>query len=172
MEGRLGATQNKDGFSSLALAMLSLYFTLFSASNTRLYCVFHLQFRFSPLMIIHPTMHASFSGRHLSFFHTGFKINWLMLIPMQCSAWRILALLPGAMQIKQQCNIPIHPSIQRISFAFSLQFCKHCTAPPNAIRLCFRESNAMQEPMYRYINLIWACMSAYFTDPKDKRREM
>jgi hypothetical protein len=74
-------------------------------------------------------MHASFSGLLAMactlVFHTGFKINWVMLIPMQCSAWRILALLPGAMQNKKQqcCMQHPHPPIQRISFAFSLQVC-------------------------------------------------
>ena len=63
------------------------------------------------------------------------------------NAWRILALLPGEMQIKQQGNIPIHPSRGSLLRFAGLHY---GTAPP--IHLSFRESN--EEPMYRYISLV------------------
>jgi hypothetical protein len=121
-------------------------------------------------------MHASFSGLLAMactlFSHTGFKSKLCDADPnaLQCLEDSCLASGCNANK-KQQCMQHPHPSIQTISFAFSLQVCKHCTP----IHLCFRESNACKnEAMYRYINLIWTCMSAYFIDPinKAKRREI
>lgn len=145
-----GATQNKDGFSSLALAMLSLYFTLFSASNTRvLYCCVFIYSSGFPLWWSStlPCMHLFQAcwQWHALFFHTqGLKVNCVMLIPMHCSAWRILALLPGAMQIKSSnaCNIPIHPSRRSL-----LHFlCRFASTAPQSISAFEKAMHARTKP--------------------------
>ena len=88
-----------------SLAMFTLLYPLFSF-NTLSHLYVSSTVQFSPLMVLLlpcNAMHTHLFRPDGLFFIQDFKYT------DDPNAWRILALLPGEMQIKQQGNIPIHP---------------------------------------------------------------